>query len=148
MIMNKRLKNTNRIKDWTKFFLLIVTLAIPATPVWAQQGSEPGMARKSNQCLLHLDKPFYVTGEIIWFKADMPENLIYNQSLLRVDLVRKDGSSVFQFYRPIEKDLSSFGSIKIPYDFSPDVYLLVLSLTREEDNEVQTTVNYLYALNI
>jgi hypothetical protein len=76
------------------------------------------------QVAFHCDKPYYVTGETIWYKAyfdnSIPEGSIISVKIVNSKLKKIDVS----FLQVADKSISGF--YKIPYDLMSDNYVIVL----------------------
>lgn len=78
----------------------------------------------SDQCLVHLDKSFYVTGEVIWFKIYLPTSSKGNPFTLRVALLDKQGELADYFFLKTEGKSYAYGYYKIPFNRESGVYQL------------------------
>lgn len=78
----------------------------------------------ADQCLVHLDKAFYVTGEVIWFKIYLPPGSKGNPFTLRVALLDAQGQVADYFFLKTEGKSYANGYYKIPFDRASGVYHL------------------------
>ena len=85
-----------------------------------------------DQCNVHLDKSFYVTGEIIWYKLYLPAALKDKSVAIKTTLVAANGSSVDDHFNVTGGDSHVSGYYKLPFDLSSQVYSLVFSATRSK----------------
>lgn len=118
------------------FRLLLVTgLFTITSTVQARGGTiETSENGSRNYCIVHTDKSFYVTGEVIWFKVYLPETLQYQRSLARVDLIDRDQEVLHTQYVKVNKQNNSNGYYLIPYGFKPDIYYLTVTVFNEDGN--------------
>jgi hypothetical protein len=97
--------------------LLIVFLpAMPINSLRAQ--SIPDQSTLT----FHLDKPFYVNGEIIWYKVYLPAGFQGHDVMLKLSLRADAGRSVEEYFLKTEGKTSVHGYFKLPYDVEPAVY--------------------------
>ncbi len=89
---------------------------------------------KNNQCLIHVNKPFYTTGEIVWFKGYLPEILVYQNSLARIDVVSSTHNIIESHYLKISKTRNVSSYFRIPIDLKSDYYYLTLTVYKEDGN--------------
>ncbi len=125
--------------------ILVVTLNINASKARSHQ-----MAANDNdgstQCTVHTDKPFYVVGEVIWFKVYLPDRLQYRRSLARVDLISQQKEILHTQHVSIDKHKNGWGYYLIPYDFKPDIYFLTVTVFNEDGNHPLTLVYHPVAI--
>lgn len=81
-----------------------------------------------NRCLLHLDKSFYVSGEVLWFKLHLPPTLQQQQRFnIKVGVLNPAGQLLESFFISSQGANQASGYYKIPYECSSGVYQLQLS---------------------
>ena len=106
----------------TLLTFLHVMLFLAHTETCLGQGNLP-----QERVVLHTDKPFYVTGETIWFKADCLDptqvGLRSLSKVLYVDIINKEGSSVKQVKLELKNGATN-GQILITPDLISDKYQL------------------------
>ncbi|MBK9491172.1 MAG: Ig-like domain-containing protein [Haliscomenobacter sp.] len=78
-----------------------------------------------DQCLVHLDKSFYVSGELMWFNLYLPVANRGHAFTIRVGIVDKNGASIQTFFIATEGKSQANGHYKIPYNCNSGVYQLV-----------------------
>lgn len=78
----------------------------------------------AGQCVVHLDKSFYVTGEVIWFKIYLPPASKGNPFTLRVALLDGQGEVADYFFLKTEGKTFVNGYYKIPFDSESGIYHL------------------------
>jgi hypothetical protein len=76
-------------------------------------------------CIVHLDKSFYVSGEVIWFKIYLPIETRGKAFNLKVGIVGQSGALANDFFLATEGKSQANGSFKIPFDMASGVYQLV-----------------------
>ncbi len=75
------------------------------------------------QMYVHLDKPFYATGESMWYKVYFLNQQESNSEILYVDLIDPAGNLVTR--QKLEKDrYYAHGNIEIPFTWQEGYYLL------------------------
>lgn len=86
-----------------------------------------GQARTSsdNRFLVHLDKPFYITGDKIWYKLYYPEE--YDQVAIKVLLVDEKDQVIQDYFHITSKDKSLSGYMPIPYNYTTGQYRLLFN---------------------
>lgn len=93
----------------------------------AQPDTNTKKSGSFHQMVLHLDKPFYVTGEYIWFKVYLPIEYKGQEVALRVSLYDVGLQVHEQFFIPTNGRTSVFGYFKIPFDWKTGTYQLSVS---------------------
>lgn len=79
----------------------------------------------------HLDKPFYVTGDVLRYKLYLPPAYAGQEVALKVALVNAAGEPVDDFFQHTAGKSNLQGYLKLPYDLESAVYhLLVLGTDR------------------
>ncbi len=79
----------------------------------------------SSEFLIHMDKPFYVTGDKIWYKLYYPEE--FEQVAIKALLMNSKGEVVQDFFYKTTKSSSLSGFISIPYNYNTDKYRLIFN---------------------
>jgi hypothetical protein len=85
--------------------------------------------------LLHTNQPFYVSGEVIWYKLYLSEDFPVGPKVITASIFDRDGEVVHQSYLRREEGFSVFGHYQIPFDFNSGIYRLVFSASREKSHE-------------
>jgi len=88
------------------------------------------------KCVVHLDKSFYVTGELIWYKLYLPPSMKDNNAAIKTSLVKQNGSTVGDHFNFSNGETYVTGYFKLPFDLTSEVYTLVFSATRKK-NELE-----------
>lgn len=78
----------------------------------------------TDECVVHLDKSFYVTGEVIWFKIYLPTSSKGNPFTLRVALLNKQGEVADYYFLKTAGKTFVNGYFKIPFSYESGVYQL------------------------
>lgn len=76
------------------------------------------------ETMIHLDKSFYVSGEVMWYKLYLPSNWAEHNGVVRVSLVSPDSRVVDQYFLQNKGDTFLQGHLKIPHDIEPSYYQL------------------------
>ena len=127
--------------------LFILGLSVTVLNIRGQEGSTQVVKNgRRNYCIVHVDKPFYVTGEVIWFKTYLPETLQYRRSLARVDLVDHKREVLHSYYTKINKQKNASGYYLIPYNLRPDIYYLTVTVFDEDGNFPYTLAHHPIAI--
>lgn len=87
-----------------------------------------------NQSFVHLDKSFYVTGEVVWYKLYLPSFMEDNPAVLNSTLVNANGDNVINHYNDTEGKTSVSGYFKLPFNLNSEVYSLVFAGTRGKNS--------------
>ncbi len=93
-----------------------------------------------NRFLIHTDKPFYTTGEVIWYKLYMPPAFKNKTLAVKGLLVGPNGEVTERFFHKAVERSYIDGHLKIPYNYSSGVYQLVFkSNIASTDQEIILT---------
>lgn len=90
----------------------------------------------NNSIFVHFDKSFYVTGELLAFKAFLPEGFKGKAITLRTIMFSTPGRPIHDTYHKTEGENSFSGYIKIPYDITSDTYYFIITAT-EKSNKAE-----------
>jgi len=104
---------------YCKFILWTAALLISTTAMIFGQGGA------GNHCVVHLDKSFYVNGEVMWYKLYLPETFRGQQPAIKVKLIDKEGDAHFETFLRPGGGRFTHGYYKIPFDFPTGMYHLV-----------------------
>jgi len=77
---------------------------------------------QSGNTLLHLDKSFYVTGEVVWYKFYLPTDLKGQEKIVEVLISDKEGSIIDQYFLKNEGNSFVEGYYKIPFNIEAGWY--------------------------
>lgn len=92
-------------------------------------------AQSNPACLVHLDKSFYVTGEVIWFKIYLPPHRANHDFMIRVGLLDQNGDVKDYFFLPTEGKTYAHGYYKIPYDWASGMYQLAFAAQEQASKQ-------------
>ena len=82
-----------------------------------------------------IDKPFYVSGEILWYKVYLPEQFKDRERVIRVALTDDQGRLVHEHHLRNAGSASVDGYYKIPYDCPTGNYRLAFSGVKKFINQ-------------
>lgn len=86
----------------------------------------------------HLDKTFYVNGEVIWYQVYLPESFKGRDVMLKLSLTDRKADPVAANYLKTAGKTTISGYFKLAYDITPDVYhLLVIGTDRDSKKSVK-----------
>lgn len=71
---------------------------------------------------IHLDKSFYVNGEVIWYKFTMPADAQHENAAIKVILADKAGNTLFYTFLKSRDRAFVAGYYKIPFDLPGGIY--------------------------
>lgn len=110
------------------FLLFLITgVALEAQTISTEQ-----------QLTFHLDKTFYVNGEVIWHQVYLPESFKGKDVVLKLSLTDRKADPVAANYLKTEGKTTIRGYFKLPYNIRPDVYhLLVIGTDRDSKKSVK-----------
>ena len=121
--MNRCLFNSVFLQTTTKIilggWLCVMSLMVGAQ---APQG----------RCWVHMDKPFYVSGEIIWYKVYFPRHFDAAPLMVRSALVNDQGGVVEEYYLQSGNNPYVSGYYKLPYELPSGDYSLILTGTHRQ----------------
>jgi len=101
-----------------------------------------GFAQPPLETLIHLDKSFYTTGEIVWFKLYFPFTWEGNNVAINTSILDQNGNTIDQFF--IQNQGRSFlaGYYQIPYDLEPGFFEIQFSASIASDQPEQLIAHY------
>jgi hypothetical protein len=99
-------------------FLFLISLSSVAN---ANNQPAPDAADK---CLVHLDKSFYVSGEIIWYKVYLSQEFKSKAVNLRATVVNPQGNIIHSSFIKTEGNTYISGYYQIPFNLKSGMYLL------------------------
>ena len=79
----------------------------------------------ANQFAIHLDKPLYITGDIIWYQLYLPQALSNENVAIQGMLITPDDRVEERFFHRSDGQTNLNGRIKIPYSLPSGIYHLV-----------------------
>lgn len=84
---------------------------------------------QSNQALIHIDKPYYVTGEMMWYQIYLPQSFASMDGYVKV-IIKSETAVIGDYFIQIQ-DANLTGYFKIPYDIASDLYHLGVYVLEE-----------------
>jgi len=78
-------------------------------------------------CIIHLDKSFYVTGEVMWYKMYFPKSFEKRPVTVKATLMDKSGKNMHYSFHPTNGKAYFSSHYKIPFDMKSGVYNLIIS---------------------
>ncbi len=94
------------VRHTVRFTGALLLVWLSAWAAWAQ----------ADRCMLHVDKSFYVTGEIIWYKLYLPAVFIGHPVAIRVVTTAADAQTVDEYFLHTLGDNYVSGFYRIPND--------------------------------
>lgn len=94
-------------------------------------------AEKETSSVLHLDKSFYVTGEVVWYKLYTPDFLNAEQIVIQTAIVDHNANMVLSHFNRIEGSGIS-GYFKLPFDLKTSMYKMVFLIAEKGGNSTST----------
>lgn len=88
---------------------------------------------QSGNTLLHLDKSFYVTGEVVWYKFYLPTEFKKQEKIVEVLISDKTGSIIDQYFLQSEGNSFVEGYYKIPFNVEAGWYRISILPTGESN---------------
>ena len=90
---------------------------------------------QTNSIIIHLDKPYYVAGEIVHYKVYLPLQSALNKPTFQLAVYDGSGTIVDKSYLKKDRTNSVSGRYKIPYQATPGLYQLVMYAFQENRNK-------------
>lgn len=107
---------------------IIIGLMFVSTIAEAQTNSEESI-------IIHLNKPFYTSGENIWYKLYFPSSFKAHNLALKLALLNEDGQSLNEHYLKTDHQNFANGYFKVPYEAPSAHYHFVILGTIKADRE-------------
>ncbi len=92
----------------------------------------------SNHCFIHVDKPFYVTGEVIWYKVYFPVSIKGNDKAIGIGIFDDEGKAIHSSYLRTKGKAYTTGFFKIPFEVKAGVYQLIVTGTNSLNKKKET----------
>ncbi len=92
-------------------------------------------APPDNQCVIHLDKPFYISGDVIWYKLYLPQVLDKQDIAVKGLLIAASGKVEDRFFHKSLGNTYLDGHIKIPYSLGSGIYHLVFKAAPKDQQK-------------
>ena len=109
------------------FFILAFLSIAALAPSMNAQSEDPSV--------VHLDKSFYINGEVMWYKLYLPATFIDRNPAISVKLHNEAGRAVEHSYLRTDGNPYTEGYFKVPFDFPSGVYRLTFSGTDVDTKE-------------
>lgn len=114
-----------------KLYLSFLSMAL----LIGQAAVDAQTAENSRQCVIHLNKSFYVSGEVIWYKVYFPFGFKDKNIVVRAGIWDQEGQMLSSVFHKSRGGLSVQGYYRIPFDIRSAVYHLVVSGSDLESKE-------------
>lgn len=125
-----KLKKQPVNKNYLAFFVAILMSSnLLATP------GESKNSTADAAYFIHLDKSFYVNGEVIWYKLSMPADRQHQSAVIKMVLTDQKGQPLFYTFLKNKQDFSVSGYYKIPFDLPSDMYRMSFLATDAASGE-------------
>lgn len=98
----------------------------------------------AQNAVLHLDKSFYVTGEVAWYKLYLPKSEENKEAIVHVLVSDRNGDVLEQFYLQASEKGYVEGYYKIPFDLVSDNYRISMLKTTPSEESLATAVFPVY----
>ena len=85
--------------------------------------------------IAHFNKSFYTSGEMVWYKLNLPNSMAGKEATLSVAVFQPNGELIHKDYIQTKGKSSCQGYYKIPYDCRSDVYQFTFSIYEHWTNE-------------
>lgn len=92
-------------------------------------------ANSTDKCVVHLDKSFYVTGEVVWYQLYLTPAFKAKPAVVRATILDKKGEIRHSSFLKTEGRTAVAGYYKIPFDLSSGNYLLQFSSINKIDKQ-------------
>ncbi len=86
-----------------------------------------------NDYTFHLDKPFYVSGDIVWYSVKLPSSYTNRQVAFNNYVTDSQGNVQKQYFISNGSKNMIKGHFQIPYSWNSDNYLLALGAQNRSD---------------
>lgn len=104
------------------YITFIFALFLGFNTVDASNVTDDGIADPAY--VIHLDKSFYVNGEMIWYKLHLPTDAQHQGVAIKVVLSDRSGTALFHTFLKNREASYVAGYYKIPFDLPSGVYRL------------------------
>ncbi len=95
----------------------------------------------TNNCIIHLNKSFYVSGEVLWYKIYLPESFRQQDVSFEIKFVNQQGLLVNDICLKNEGKTYLHGHYKIPFTIPSGYYHLLLFGTAKETKKLVKLAN-------
>lgn len=90
---------------------------------------------------LHLDKSFYVNGEVIWYKLYLPADFSGKEVAVRTSLHDANGKEVSYTFHNSDANTQINGYYKVPFDLATGYYQLTFRVLQEMERTTGILAN-------
>lgn len=87
--------------------------------------------------LLHFDKSFYITGEVVWYKLYLPARLQGQDFSIHLSILNEKGESVSETFLAADGKMACQGYYAIPYDLEAGIYRFLFTAQSEKNRTDQ-----------
>ena len=95
----------------------------------------------TNNCIIHLNKSFYVSGEVLWYKIYLPETFRQQDVSFEIKFVNQQGLLVNDICLKNEGKTYLHGHYKLPFTIPSGQYHLLLFGTAKETKKLVRLAN-------
>ncbi|MDX1478449.1 MAG: hypothetical protein R3301_12135 [Saprospiraceae bacterium] len=88
------------------------------------------LAQGGGHCMVQLDKPFYVNGEVAWYKLYLPPQFEGRERVIQVSVLNQQGAIQDRHHLRTLGKTYVHGYYKVPYDCRTGMYQFVFSGVR------------------
>ena len=131
------------MKDLT-IHKLIKVFFLPALFLFACP--ENNYSQHRDNYILQIDKPFYTTGELIWYKLNLPFYFTEHDASITALIVDSNSNVIDQHFHQSKNQQSISGYYKIPFEITSGNYLLSLQIHNEAGNKMIEVANISLAI--
>lgn len=78
----------------------------------------------ADKCIVHLDKSFYVTGEIVWYQLYLPQTFKAKPAAIKATVLDAAGNIQHSSFIQSEGKIAVDGYYKIPFNLKSGMYIL------------------------
>lgn len=97
--------------------------------------SAPATLAADSPYIIHLDKAFYVTGEVVWYKLLLPQDQRGKQVVVKAVLTDPSGENLFYTFLESQGQGAVHGYYKVPFDLPTNMYRLSFLGTSAADQQ-------------
>lgn len=101
----------------------------------------------ANTALLHINQPFYVTGEVIWYQLYLPPGLQGQAFTVQATIVDEQGQAVDDSFISSRGEPFCQGYLAIPYELPSGAYRLWLTAAGEKEAAQTLAVGFIPIYN-
>ena len=98
--------------------------------------------RSQQELVLHTDKPYYITGETVWYELYLPVSFDQRQIALRALVTNPEGTIIEDYFLKSGGKGSVEGYYNIPFTLLSGVYQIHFYVSIEEGQEEQKLASF------